>query len=174
MPKLKMTGAETVAFLIERDGDVCQWPSGCEFEWDEKNHIRTIDHRYPKFLARQEGWTAEEIDHIDNLQLMCKFHNTIKGHQLPDDEGKFQITRREPKPIRAPRPEICDLCLSGRILLIGEVCPVCESGPQPLKYPGSLQRKPKECDHSTHHCWRCVVDDPSLRVPAIQRIAFGP
>jgi hypothetical protein len=173
MPRLKISGAETVAALIERDGDFCRWPGGCEFEWDDKNHIRTIDHIYPQYLAKQDGWTQEEIDHFDNLQLMCKYHNTIKGHQLPDENGNFTITRREPKPVKGPRPAICDTCYSGRILLIGEECPDCGSGPQPASAPSAYQKTPKECSHSGYdHCWMCYLGFVE-RGSALQNIITG-
>lgn len=169
----QMTRPDLEAFLKKRDGDQCMFP-GCDRPLDDPKDINTIDHVYPQFLAKQEGWTREQVDDVSNLQLMHKTCNTIKGHQLPDENGEFIVVRREPKPIKGPRPEICELCLSGRILLIGETCPVCESGPQPARWPGSLQRRPKDCDHSTFHCFMCVAYEPELRVKAIQRIAFGP
>lgn len=168
-----MTRLELEEFLKDRDGDQCMFP-GCDRPLDDPRDINTLDHIYPQFLAKRDGWTRERTDHRDNLQLMHKSCNTIKGHQLPDEDGNFKIVRREPKPIRGPRPEFCDLCESGRILLIGETCPVCFSGPQPAKWPGSLQRRPKDCDHSTYHCFMCVAYEPELRVAAIQRIHYGP
>lgn len=170
---LEMTRAETEAFLKERDGDQCMFP-GCTKPLDDLKDINTLDHIYPQYLARIDGWTRAQMDDIDNLQLMHKTCNARKGHQLPDENGNFIVTIKEPRPVKGPRPELCELCFSGRLLLPGEECPVCFSGPQPAKYPGSLQRKPKECDHSTYHCWICVVDQPNLRVPAMERLIAGP
>lgn len=171
--QLDMTRDELIAFLKDRDGDRCTFP-GCERPLDDPRDPNTIDHIYPQFLAKQEGWTRAQIDDLDNLQIQHKSCNTIKGHQLPDEDGKFRISSRTPRSLKLPRPELCELCFSGRLLLPGEECPDCGSGPQPAKFPGSLQRKPKECDHSTYHCWICVVDDPTLRVSAISRIIAGP
>lgn len=170
---MEMTRAELEAYLKERDGDQCMFP-GCDRPLDDPKDINTLDHIYPQFLAKQAGWTREQTDATNNLQLMHKTCNAIKGHQLPDENGNFQYMRKEPRPLKVPRPELCELCFSGRLLLPGENCPECGIGPQPAKYPGSLQRKPKECDHSTYHCWICVVDQPDLRVPAIERIIAGP
>jgi hypothetical protein len=168
-----MTRAEVEDYLKTRDGDQCMFP-GCERPLDDPNDINTFDHIFPQYLARAAGWTSMQIHSLDNVQLMHKRCNAIKGHQLPDENGNFIVPVREPKPVRGPRPEICDTCYSGRILNLGETCPDCGIGPQPARYPGSLQRKPKECDHSTYHCWMCVVDNPGLRQSAISRIITGP
>jgi len=169
---IKFSRREAVAFLIERDGDYCKFPD-CDRPFDEKD-IRTLDHIYPQSKARADGWTYEEINAYSNLQLMHKTCNVRKGDLEYDADGILHYTIPEPKVVRVARPEICDTCYSGRLLFLDELCDVCGSGPQPAKYPGTLQRKPKECDHSTYHCWRCVVDDPTLRVSAISRILTGP
>lgn len=170
---LEMTREETVEFLKSRDGDQCMFP-GCERPLDDVKDINTFDHIYPQYLAKRDGWTRAQTDALDNLQLMHKTCNALKGHQLPDENGMFQIPVREPKVVKGPRPELCELCISGRLLLPGENCPDCGIGPQPARWPGSLQRKPKECDHSTYHCWLCTVDTPELRVPAFERLITGP
>lgn len=170
---IEMTRAEAEAFLKNRDGNRCMFP-GCEKALDDEKDINTFDHIYPQFLAKQAGWTRAQIDDISNLQLMHKTCNAVKGHQLPDENGRFRVVKREPKVVKGPRPEICDTCFSGRILLPGEECPDCGIGPQPAKYPASLQRKPKDCDHSTFLCWLCHVHEPELRVPATQRLITGP
>lgn len=170
---IKMTRAEAEQFLKDRDGNQCMFP-GCDRPLDDPKDINTLDHIYPQFLAKRDGWTREETDDISNLQLMHKTCNAIKGHQLPDENGEFRVPVREPKVQKGPRPELCDLCESGRALQMDETCPDCGSEAQPKRWPGVLQRKPKECDHSTFHCWMCVVHQPDLRVPAIQRIITGP
>jgi hypothetical protein len=173
MAKMLLSSKEIIDLLVTRDGDICQWPDGCDFAWDEKNHMRTIDHRYPKFLARQEGWTQEEIDHIDNLQLMCKYHNTIKGHQLPDENGMFRVMSRPERPIKMARPELCETCYSGRILFPGEECPDCGGGPQPACAPTATQKRPKECSHSGYdHCWMCYLGFVE-RSSALQNLMTG-
>lgn len=170
---IELTRDELVTFLKDRDGDRCMFP-GCARALDDPRDINTIDHIYPQVLAKAAGWTRAQIDDLSNLQLMHKTCNAIKGHQLPDKDGKFKVSVREPKVVKGPRPELCELCFSGRLLMLDETCPDCGIGPQPARWPGSLQRKPKECDHSTYHCWICVVDQPNLRVPAMQRIITGP
>jgi 5-methylcytosine-specific restriction endonuclease McrA len=164
---------EIIKRLSRRDGYVCQFPECDRPLTDDGKHMVTLDHKYPQYLAKQDGWTHEEINSLDNLQLMGKDCNARKGHHLPDENGMFPVKVRE-KSIVVERPALCETCYSGRILNLGEVCPDCLSGPQPARWPGSLQRKPKECDHSTYHCWRCVVDDPDLRISATTRLIIGP
>lgn len=171
--QLELTKEETIAALIERDGNRCMFP-GCDKPFDSGNHMITFDHIYPQYLAKRDGWTRAQTDALDNLQLMGKTCNAIKGHQLPDENGEFRVNVREPKVTKGPRPELCQLCFSGRLLMLGEECPDCGIGPQPARWPGSLQRKPKECNHSDTHCWVCVIDQPELRVPALNRLLTGP
>jgi hypothetical protein len=170
---IDLTRAEIVEALAERDGYRCTFP-GCVRPLNDPKDIDTLDHIYPQVLAKAAGWTRAQIDDLDNLQLMHKSCNALKGHQLPDEDGRFHVNVREPKVVKLPRPEFCEMCFSGRLLMIGEECPDCGIGPQPARWPGSLQRKPKECDHSTYHCWVCVIDQPELRVPATQRLITGP
>lgn len=169
---IELSRQETIEFLKKRDGDYCRFP-GCDRPFDKKD-IRTVDHVYPKHLAKRDGWTYEEIESLDNKQIMHRTCNARKGHVPYDANGNLAIPEKEPKVIKVVRPELCELCMSGRLLLPGENCPVCLTGPQPARYPGSLQRKPKECDHSTYHCWVCVIDQPSLRVSATMRLITGP
>jgi hypothetical protein len=167
-----MTRVELEAYLRKRDGDQCMFP-GCERPLDDPSDINTIDHIYPQFLAAQDGWTRDQVDHLSNLQILHKSCNTIKGHQLPDENGQFLITRREPKPVKGPRPTICGTCYSGRILLIGEICSDCNSGPQPVSAPSAYQKTPKECSHSGHdHCWMCYLGFVE-RGSALQNIITG-
>lgn len=169
---IEMTKDELFAYLRERDGDQCMFP-GCERALDDPVDINTLDHIYPQFLASQDGWTRQQVDDISNLQIMHKSCNTIKGHQLPDENGEFAIRRREPKPIKGPRPEICDTCYSGRILFFGEQCPDCGSGPQPAAAPSAYQKTPKECSHSGYdHCWMCYLGFVE-RGSALQNLITG-
>lgn len=171
----KMNKAEVIQTLIERDGYICQYP-GCTVEFsaipDHKWSI-TIDHIHPQAAGRKDGWTEAEINHIDNLQIMHKACNAKKSDLIYNEDGTLP-TRGRPKTPKVARPEHCGLCENGRLLLPEEICPVCESEPMPKLHPRSLQRDPKDCDHSTYMCWLCNVHEPELRKPAVQRLAFGP
>lgn len=178
--KLMVDKTRTIEELIERDGLQCMYPVSatklCDKPFDEEEdgrHSITIDHKYPQARAKAEGWSFEEIWDLTNLQLMGKLCNAKKSDLLYNEDGTLPVRGRV-KAIKMPRPERCDLCMNGRLLMPDEICPVCESDAQPKSWPRSLQREPKECDHSTYHCWLCLVHEPELRVPAIQRIAFGP
>lgn len=169
---VELSRQDTIKVLIKRDGDYCRFP-GCTRPFDKKD-IRTIDHVYPKHLAKQDGWSYEEIESLDNKQIMHRTCNARKGHVPYDAQGNLAIPAKEPKVIKVARPDLCDTCYSGRILLPGEECPDCGIGPQPTRWPTSLQRRPKDCDHSTHHCFMCVAYEPNLRVSATMRLIAGP
>lgn len=163
-----------IAALIERDGLKCQYP-GCKQKFDpnpDDKHAISIDHIFPQVKAVEAQWTYEQIWDLENLQLMGRSCNARKSDLLYDEEGNLPNRGRD-RPVRVPRPEPCDFCYNGRLLYPGEECDECYRGPQPSNWPATLQKTPKECDHSTFHCWFCTVDSPELRVPAIQRIAFG-
>lgn len=160
--------------LIERDGLKCQFP-GCNLPFDPNpndRHSISIDHIYPQVRARADGWTEEEIWDLSNLQLMGRNCNAKKSDLLYDDDGNLPINERI-KSVKLPRPEECVYCNNGRALYPGQTCDICGSLPQPINWPATLQKRPKDCDHSTFFCWLCTIDTPELRVPAIQRIAFG-
>lgn len=164
---------ETIDLLRKRDGYVCMFP-GCDEALSESGkHMVTVDHIYPQFLAKADGWTYAQINDLSNLQLMGKTCNARKGHLLPDANGNYDVKPVEIKIPKADRPAICDTCYAGRILLPGEECYDCGSGPQPAVAPAALQRKPKECDHSTYHCWMCFLDFVP-RKEAINRLIEGP
>lgn len=171
-----------VQALLERDGAVCRFP-GKEHELnleagDDSHEAVTIDHWYPQSWCLSNGWTPIEIWDMSNLRLMCKQHNALKGDRLPNDDGTLPPhpkDDRRPWEIRADkssRVEVCDTCESGRLITLGDNCPVCGSGPQPTTFPRYLQKSPKECDHHEFHCWWCTVEDPSLRRPAYEDV-FG-
>lgn len=166
---------EIIAALIERDGYVCTYPD-CTVEYstipDHKWSV-TIDHIYPQAKGREDGWTPEKINGLANLQLMHKACNAKKSDLTYNEDGTLPVRGRV-KVTKAQRPDNCDYCFNGRALLPGEICPVCESEPMPKLHPRSLQTDPKSCDHSTYLCWMCNVMDPSLRVPAAERIVNGP
>lgn len=162
-----------IAALKERDGDKCQYP-GCRLPFDPDPDSRyglSLDHIYPQVKAKAEGWTFEEIWDLENLQLMHRVCNARKSDLTYDEQGNLPSRHRE-RAIKMPRPEWCEMCDSGRLLYPGEECPECFSGPQPSAWPAVLQKTPKECDHSTYHCWMCVIGHVQ-RISAIERIAFG-
>lgn len=164
---------ETIDLLMERDGEVCMFP-GCKEPYAATGRmVVSLDHIYPQALARRDGWTNEQINDVDNLQLMHKACNARKGHLLYDEDGNLPVKPREIKIPKSERPAICETCYSGRILLPGEECYDCGSGPQPAIAPAALQKTPKECDHSTYHCWLCFLDFVP-RKEAISRIIEGP
>lgn len=146
--------------LISRDGLVCQYP-GCDqpLVYDETSrHYVTIDHKFPQGKAREAGWTFEEIWDLSNLQLMGRACNSKKSDRTYDDDGMLTPTRTHTKVVKSERPEQCETCGSGRLLLLGEICDVCGSGPQPSMAPRSTQKLPKECSHAGYdHCWMCWI-----------------
>jgi hypothetical protein len=137
---------QIIAALKKRDGFRCQFP-GCAKPFTEADRP-TIDHWYPKSISGDES--------LDNLKLMHFACNNIKGDTIPNSDGTLTILRRVKIPKRT-RPKLCETCISGRILLDGEICPDCGSEPQPRRFPTAYKRKPKNCSHSgREHCWACV------------------
>lgn len=148
--KKRAKTAEVIQALIERDGDFCQFYD-CPFDRYEftKTNFRTIDHVIPR--------AAGGTDTMDNYVLMHFKCNNKKGSRLYREDGTLEpLPEREPKSTVVKRPP-CETCNEGRILLEGEVCPDCGSGPQPLKFPKYKQRSPKECDHKVFFCWACTL-----------------
>lgn len=148
---------DRIVILRERDGDFCMYP-GCEEELDfsilEGPKAPTIDHWMP--LAHGGGWDN------DNLKLMHRRCNQFKGDIIPHADGtlpqrrKSTFRRRAEK--RAGRVDICQTCMSGRILGFQEICDDCGSGPQPEAAPTLYQLRPKECPHAgPWHCWMCFL-----------------
>ena len=170
--KVRESRNAILAALIERDGLICVYPNEehpVSLEDTGPDEV-TIDHRHPQAWCLKNGWTDEQIWDMSNLQILCRRHNARKGDRLYRDDGTLEPRTRDLK-IKIPRPEHCDVCESGRLLLDGEVCEYCGSHPQPLSFPKYAQRRPKECDHSIYHCFMCVVGFVP-RVPA-SATAFG-
>jgi len=138
---------QIILTLIDRDGYKCAFP-GCIRPFSEEDPP-TIDHWIPRDAGGQ--------DVISNYKLMHFVCNNIKGNSIPDPDGTIDLNKRIKLP-KAQRPELCTLCMSGRLLLVGELCPDCGSGPQPRAFPTAYKKKPKNCKHSGNdHCWLCVV-----------------
>lgn len=66
--------------LYRRAGGKCQHPGGCT---EREFYKLTIDHFTPVCLGRMLGWKQEQIDSFDNLQLLCKYHHTLKDALTP-------------------------------------------------------------------------------------------
>lgn len=138
---------QIMAALIERDGYRCMMP-GCTRPFTEDDKP-TIDHWIPFSISRDGS--------LGNLVLMHFSCNNLKGDTIPNEDGTITIIRRTRIPKEA-RPELCDTCMSGRLLLDGEYCPDCGSGPQPAMFPTAYKKKPKNCSHAgREHCWACVT-----------------
>ena len=152
---------ERIAFLRDRDGDFCMHPD-CDKILDftlvaddsPGPNAVTIDHWHP--LAHGGTWAN------DNLKLMHRKCNQSKGDMVPRADGTLPERRvstfRRRAEKRSGRAEICNTCMSGRLLGFQEECPDCGSGPQPETAPALYQLKPKECPHSgPWHCWCCFI-----------------
>lgn len=163
-----LTRAERIEKITLRDGPNCFFP-GCGKPFEQEEDI-TFDH----WIPQSKGGTW----HVDNLRMMHKRCNALKGDRVPNEDGTLPPLPKEllgPFHIRADksgRVDVCDTCASGRLLLLGEVCEICGSGPQPSGWPAYAQRSPKECDHHKYHCWYCVVEKPELRTRAYEDV-FG-
>jgi hypothetical protein len=161
------TREQRVADLIERDGDFCMHPD-CKKKFIIGDEI-TIDHWYP--LAHGGTWAMK------NLKLMHRKCNQLKGDMIPRPDGtlpqrpKSTFQRRAEK--RSGRQEVCDTCMSGRLLGFQEECPDCGSGPQPEAAPALYQLRPKECPHAgPWHCWMCWIG-MTPREPAMKNVLDG-
>lgn len=165
------TRLDLVTALEERDGYVCQYPD-CDKPFSDDNSP-TVDHWYPQVWCKEQGWTPQEIWSLDNLKLMHKSCNAKKGHLIPNDDGTLPVKETRVRIPKSERPQDCDYCYNGRVLLLGEECDICGSGPQPATAPRSLQKHPKDCDHDDFHCWMCFIGHVP-RKSAIERIIGGP
>lgn len=147
----RLSRPETVKLLIATYGKKCFY---CDREFTSSLSC-TIDHFMPQSWCKAQGWTYEEINHIDNLRPACRPCNVLKGDVVPDEDGNFEMPTRRERTIKAPRPEPCDVCNSGRLIAPGDNCEDCGSSAQPAAAPAYIQRSPKECDHAFYHCWQC-------------------
>lgn len=153
-----MTREEIILAIESRDGlncFLCKKP----FSKDANNDLFevTIDHWYPQSIGFAQGWSYEQVNDLSNLRKAHRPCNALKGDLIPNDDGTLPKRPVKERSIKGPRPPSCDTCMNGRILLLGEFCPDCNSGPQPRAFPKTLQKIPKECDHSSFHCWMCVI-----------------
>ena len=183
---VKMQRDEILTALFERDGDFCMYP-GCDISLeimeidgvvvaDGRGRLEvTIDHIIPQSYGFANGWTMDQVWDLDNLQLMHKACNAKKGDLLPNPDGSLPerpVTQRERRADKGNRPEVCNTCMSGRILLRDEICGVCGSEAMPKVFPQCDRVKVNECDHKTQWCWQCSIGIIE-RVPAIVTVLDG-
>lgn len=134
--------------LIKRDGYRCMFP-GCAIPFSSEDPP-TIDHWYPFSIFGDES--------IENLRLMHFKCNNRKGNIIPNEDGTLDIISRTPKANRAKRSPMCTICLEGRILVKGEICSICGSGPQPAGFHTSMKKIPAQCPHSGEYwCKHCCI-----------------
>lgn len=136
-----------------------------DFNILEGSQAVTIDHWHP--LAHGGTWAD------NNLKLMHRKCNQLKGDMVPHVDGTLpkrkQSTFRRRAEKRSGRAELCETCMSGRLLGFQEICDNCGSGPQPEAAPTLYQMRPKECPHAgPWHCWMCflgmVAREPASKV----------
>jgi hypothetical protein len=171
--RAKVPRSELVALLVERDGLICQYP-GDEHELDlsvvEGPREPTIDHWFPQWYGKENGWTSEQVWGLANLKLMCKAHNAKKGDRIPNEDGTLPVrvtrTFKFRRQKRAERAEICTTCDAGRKLGPSEVCASCSSGPMPERFPRWAKARSSECDHELFWCAWCSIGIIP-RVPAV-------
>jgi len=160
---------ETIATLREIWGPDCFL---CEKPFEQESDI-TIEHWFPQAEGKKRGWSYDKINHIDNLRLAHKPCNSAKGDIVPNEDGTLPERPVKPRAIKVPRPDTCDTCANGRLLLIGETCPDCNSGPQPKSAPRATQKSPKDCSHAgVDHCWMCFIGHVP-RKSALETIISG-
>lgn len=177
----RLSRDEIILSLMERDGTNCQLPScskPLDFSLVDGPQMVTIDHRFPQSKARESGWTEEQIWDLSNLLLMHRRCNALKGDREFDEEGNLELPIPQRKAVaKSERIPVCNLCESGRLLLEGEVCELCGSGPQPATAPRYLRVQPSECahgwDNTPNYCWMCFIGMVE-RKPSIDRIISGP
>jgi hypothetical protein len=169
--RTKIPRAELVADLRKRDGDRCQYPDCNEiidFLITEGPRENTIDHWYPQYAGKADGWTSEEIWDLSNLKLMHKKCNAKKGDRIPNEDGtlpeKATKTFRYRRDKRASRPDLCVACDNGHNLFADEICGSCGCNAQ--RFPRSAKVRYDECDHEIMWCWACSIT-PEMRPSSI-------
>lgn len=165
----KIPRAELVVRLHQRDGDMCAYPEcdgRLDFDLKEGPREVTIDHWYPQYACKADGWTGDQIWDLSNLKLMHKKCNAKKGDRIPNDDGtlpeKVTKTFRYRRDKRASRPEFCNACDNGHNLAADEVCGSCGCDAQ--RFPRWAKVKTQECDHELFWCIWCsigVIERPS-------------
>lgn len=151
-----------VAQLVERDGLVCGLP-GCEqpinLDAPAGPMETTIEHWYPQWWCKEQGWTQDEIWDLDNLKLAHKKCNAKKGERVPNEDGtlpeRTSSTFRHRRQKRAGRPELCTECDNGHDLFVGEICANCGCNAQ--RFPRWAKVRFQDCDHASTWCPWCSI-----------------
>jgi hypothetical protein len=166
---VKVPRAELVDILRARDGDTCRHPDcGRRMDFDIVDGPAevTIDHWFPQYYGKSEGWTMAQIWDVDNLKLMHKKCNAKKGDLIPNADGtlppKPQSTFRHRREKRADRSDFCVQCQNGHNLAMDEICASC--GVSAQNYPRWAKVRTSECDHELLWCIWCsigVIERPS-------------
>lgn len=168
--KKVMTPAELREWRIneitKRDGPNCFYPP-CLKPFKSRDEI-TFDHWIPQ--SKGGDWE------IENLRIMHKRCNAVKGDDMPLPDGtlppkKRELNSQERRIQRfAARPEVCNTCRSGRLLGPEEECASCGSGPMPPVNPSWAKMRPSDCTHEgVWWCWACM-SGVIERVPAIHSV----
>lgn len=162
------------AAVIARWGDQCFY---CEEAWDDQpdsKWSRTVDHYDSIDYGKKHGWSEDKIHSVTNLRPAHKTCNARKANRewIEGDNGTVLAPKLNVKLPKAKRPDLCDTCMSGRLLLEGETCPDCGSDPQPRTHPKYNQREPKDCQHGwgdnpEEFCWFCTLGFVERR-PAVE------
>jgi hypothetical protein len=149
--------ASLIAVLIELHGDICWYCDKPYTDIPDDKWSRTVDHFHSKDWCKKQGYDFYQTHGMTNLVMAHKGCNSTKSNREWLEDGTLAPRGRVRKP-KGPRPELCDTCMSGRLLLMGEFCPDCGSGPQPATAPKAYQVTPKECDHDgDFYCWMCFI-----------------
>lgn len=153
MQQQTMSRDERINALIKRDGPDCFHPD-CGKPFKSRDEI-TFDHWKPQSL----GGTWD----LENLRLMHKRCNAIKGDRMPNPDGTLPPLKRESGVShkravkRSGRAEVCTTCDSGRKLGPEEYCDSCGSVPMPFRHPQWAKLTPNDCDHEgIWWCWACM------------------
>ena len=160
-----LSRAEQIEQLVLRDGPNCFHPD-CGREFKDEQDI-TLDHWIPQ--SRGGTWD------IENLRLMHKRCNALKGDRMPNEDGTLPLLHKELNSAqkrairRGERVEVCQKCQSGRALREDEMCDVCGSGPMPRTFPQWKKLRSTECDHDLFWCWACSIGYVD-RKPAIHDV----
>lgn len=168
---VKVPRTELVTQLRARDGKWCMHPdcsASLDFSITDGPLEVTIDHWYPQYAGKADGWTMAEIWDLSNLKLMHKKCNAKKGDLIPNEDGtlpkKAGSTFRFRRQKRAGRPELCLECNNGHDLLVGEYCASCGCNAQ--RFPRSAKVSYNECDHELLWCWVCSIT-PDMRPSSV-------
>lgn len=168
------TRHEIIADLRKRDGDVCGMPF-CERTLDfsitdgDDPWLVTIDHWFPKWWGKENGWSDSQIWDLSNLRLAHKTCNAKKGERIPNEDGTLPDRRQKKvfryrRDKRATRPDFCFECNNGHDLFVGDICASCGCNAQ--RFPMSAKVRYDECDHEILWCWVCSIT-PEMRPAAV-------